>query len=423
MPDSRIAPYLDIGIHKNDIEYFIQSNISAATVDTYRGKGVKNRIDIALLAKAGISAALAADYRQDYPLDAEDITDYVKAGITPSQLEKYSEHGLFIADQVLPLIKEHIPPEYAAMLQNAQIYAYPVQAVKALLDNGFPFETAPLYSHSVKNAEELNHLYISGLTPAQLYSALLAGFTAQEAVGLAQHGIAPEDFSRRITQENTCTLYPPASIRFVQLEALTEYQPVQETLPVPIKLFAQLHTTFSEDDYFPLSPEDKASITRQIQKYLKGMKDPSTYDLIHLASDIVSDRMKYADVDTQPELKALFPAHCSLNRFWQYGLGDCDKFAALTSVVFSLLKQHFPETLRNVYMTNALFKERKDHEWNSLVIVDYDHLIMTYLDTTDYQSHLDKVHRFKQASPLNALDGEHFNQQQFLQRYQQKLCQ
>ena len=119
-------------------------------------------------------------------------------------------------------------------------------------------------------------------------------------------------------------------------------------------------------------------------------------EAVHLAVEVVCERLDFADVDILPEFRPLRRQYGGLWRAvdvcFDLGKGGCDKYAALTAHVFGLLRRGNPR-LDNVYLVPfplGADRTRHDlgrcHRWNSILLLTDRTLYVSQIDPTFYDA-------------------------------------
>ena len=94
--------------------------------------------------------------------------------------------------------------------------------------------------------------------------------------------------------------------------------------------------------------------------------------------------MSYIDDNIAFQLKN--GEHLSADKYFKIGKGDCDKYASVLTAVFRVIKKINPN-LKNIYISNnGLGHYIKPHDWNSLVFLTPDKIILTHIDPTWYDN-------------------------------------
>jgi len=116
---------------------------------------------------------------------------------------------------------------------------------------------------------------------------------------------------------------------------------------------------------------------------LEGISTLSAKDAIMLGVEIVASRMEYAYVDEDEDFIAKHGKVLPIDKYFELGKGDCDKYSAALISVFRLIKKHNPN-LRNVYMARDLGGIDPGHSWNNIIFLTKDGIILTHIDPTWY---------------------------------------
>jgi hypothetical protein len=126
-------------------------------------------------------------------------------------------------------------------------------------------------------------------------------------------------------------------------------------------------------------------------------------DAIKLCADVVASRMKWFDVDGDPNFIKKFGKFLPIDRYFELGLGDCDKYADAFIEVLELMKRDNPR-LKNIYTSNSELGGLKgEHDWNGLVFVTKKGLILSHID----------VSRYDGLDVLQCKRGEHLSESDF----------
>lgn len=107
---------------------------------------------------------------------------------------------------------------------------------------------------------------------------------------------------------------------------------------------------------------------------------------VKMAMDITASRMTPHLVDNDKEFSKKYGVDISHDEYFEIGLGDCDKYANIAIGIFDILKEKNPN-LKNAYLSNSSLGGRSQlHEWNSLIILKEDSILLSHLDPMWYDS-------------------------------------
>ncbi len=112
-------------------------------------------------------------------------------------------------------------------------------------------------------------------------------------------------------------------------------------------------------------------------------------ELIDLSYKIITERITYADVDSDPEFaKKHGEQFLPIDKYFYLGEGDCDKYAHLTIATFNLLKNiNSDPKIENVYLSREFGNVAQPHAWVSITINESpDKLSLSQIDPTFYDS-------------------------------------
>lgn len=364
-----VAPFIRQGVTSQyDIRQYIGADITPEAVTSFIRQGVRSRHDIIKYVEADITPEAAAPFVQLGVTKQYDISAYLKADVTSEAVASFIRQGVTNSYDTIQYVKADVTPEEVLLITH----------------NG----KKTLYSFQV----------ISYIKAFRL------------------RGINKDDYIRYTVNRPVYSLYPTGKLSFVPFDDLDTYQSDSEVTPLPEKLFLDLNGPYHLSNDVSLDEQNR--ILNQLSHQLTAVPNPTVHQLLTLAADIVADQISYEDVDTNA-YDEIFPRGCSLYRYWEQKIGDCDKYTGLYSLVFSLLKQLYPDILGNVYVGDARFGIAPRHAWNTIVIAEKDRLIITYVDVTWYDT-TNTLYSFFYGNSdyLNALDSKHFDRDTFLEGYQ-----
>jgi len=117
------------------------------------------------------------------------------------------------------------------------------------------------------------------------------------------------------------------------------------------------------------------------------IKSDSAKEAVLDAAKIVRNRIDYLDVDHDKDFIRIFGKYLPHDRYFELGMGDCDKYAALTTAIFQIFKEMNPR-LNNVYLSGGTsFGGILDfHEWNSVIVLENDKINVSHIDPTRFYS-------------------------------------
>lgn len=120
----------------------------------------------------------------------------------------------------------------------------------------------------------------------------------------------------------------------------------------------------------------------------------SPKEAIMLAVDITAERITYRLVDNDKEFIIKHGSFLPHDVYFSLGEGDCDKYSAITSAIFSLFREINPK-LQNVYMADKAAGGKghleMEHSWNSILVLEGNTLNASHIDPTFYDSQNDHL--------------------------------
>lgn len=124
---------------------------------------------------------------------------------------------------------------------------------------------------------------------------------------------------------------------------------------------------------------------------IEKIKKLSIREFIIMCADIVAKRLEYReDVDDKKgEFAAKYGYRLPIEEYLEIGLGDCNKYAAGMVWIFDTLKE-MNQNLENVYMGYKDWGGNwnwTNHDWNSIVFLTKDGIILTNIDPTRYDAY------------------------------------
>ena len=179
---------------------------------------------------------------------------------------------------------------------------------------------------------------------------------------------------------------------------------VQEEIPIPLDLakffLSPLHTPKIKDkDKFYseiLEQAEKIGYTKQKLQNLHPKQ------AIQVAVDITASKLEYLNVDLDKKFIKKYGRNLPIEKYFELGKGDCDKYASITQAIFNYFRT-FNQNLKNVYITsNLLGGEIQPHSWNCVVVLEKNRIICSHIDPTFYDS------TGNLESPSNYVDKESF---------------
>ncbi len=433
-----------------DIEYLTEVGTTAEEVFLFSQKApMVSPYDIHSFTRRNITPEVVASFRPEVANDSFFIDKVLRAGLSPQTANSYLDVGINVAFSIIGYAKKRISPDLANSLYKNLFFVIMSSDRIPIQDEFKQWITAEnlsKYRGLTISIDQLQDLYFSKVPPDFLHEAKSKGIKLYDAMSLYFLSIDLDTYPSLISDQNTCTVYPISHLKFEHLGNLVNYQSKKEPIPLPKALFSELNSIYIQYDMYHFSTDDQAEIFKYVEKAAKDVKNPTIYSLLYLTAKIVSDKLHYALVDG--ELSLTFPEGCSIAEYWRRGMGDCDKYMALGAVVFAQLKQLFPDVLTNVYLSKEWFSTYKRHSWNTVVIAEENHLIVTYIDIMRYdtdsnvlrlilqfliQLH-DALHNLYEAagcipSPLRnkneelgAMYPEYFEMRNFLSKYEEYFC-
>ena len=417
---SNITPYKDVGWKSLiAIVTLIKEQANPEATLPYLELGIDN--SVGQLLKNGISAEEA------HPLHA--------AGVT------YNHHFLLFPPHPLDKIKSltdlgFFNGENIAMTLNEDI---PIELVQHYLDHCIQPEFIPeliIEGYSAPQAQALQDVsrfdivdYCSSdVQPALIqYLEKKTGTIQRNTVlGFAERGLTPSRIEEMATDEKVWKKYPPNKLKFLDFDQIKLDQAPRKLVPIPFDFFKskvmnRYHLSI------PVSDQTKKKIEVAIDRDLPSvlldlgkktdMKPVKLTDFIILTVRLTLKWLEYEGEIDSPKMSVQFETQsgrrCHLEEYFNRGIGDCDKHAAYTSLVFDLLKKKYPGILTNVYMTESFYGVRDRHAWNSLIVFKEDSMTISYIDTTN----------FYRGSPfaMTTTFDPHFDKDYFLKRYREEF--
>ncbi|MBU1199526.1 MAG: hypothetical protein KKF46_06830 [Nanoarchaeota archaeon] len=126
--------------------------------------------------------------------------------------------------------------------------------------------------------------------------------------------------------------------------------------------------------------------TNKLSLTAEKIKNMNAKELILLAVDIVSNRLNYFLVDHDKNFIAKYGEFLPIEKYLDLGQGDCDKYASATIAVFNELKK-VNQNSCNVYLSNNEEGGLTQlHDWNSIIILTPEKIILSHIDTTFYDN-------------------------------------
>ncbi|WP_252176998.1 hypothetical protein [Endozoicomonas sp. 4G] len=436
--------FLNAGLVNYDIKYLIKVGTTPEQVLLFAEKApMISPYLIHHFTKRNIAPEIAASFHPDVVENNLFIEQILLAGLTPETANSYVEAGIDNCRAIISYAKHGVPPDLAGSLYKNKIHVtteHSRNELQEALEHGLTTKDLPRYNGITDNTFELKKLYLSKVPVDFLHDALSNNITLEGARSLYFRGIDMETYPSLISDQQTCTVYPTTHLEFEYLGNLNGYQSKKEPIPLPKALFSRLNTLSFYGTMNCFSTDDQEEIFKYVEDMVteSNIKNPTIYRLLYMTAIIVSQKLNYEDVD-RGELKSTFPKSCSIAEYWRRGIGDCDKYAVLGMVVFSQLKQLFPDVLANVYLTNELFSKELRHSWNTLVIAEEDRLIFTYIDILNLENGIDKspkinyqnllLVKMMQNNPfrnknevLGIMTPKYFNHEYFLSEYEKHFC-
>ncbi|AMO58212.1 hypothetical protein [Endozoicomonas montiporae] len=429
------------------IHAFIAHGITAETALTFDPRVADNPYYIKDILDAGITPETANCFINEGITSIDSITSLTNAGISAKTARKYFDENIESVYKISNLKTYQISPEVAGAAKRAGIRIttpYDLTGMQTALQQGLAIDDIQKYKGLASSADKLKELYTSKIPVTFLQQAMDKGVSVDDGVSLFFRGIDLDTYQSLTSDQKTCTTYPGSQLKFEYLDNLIGYQSEREPVPLPKALFSTLNSIFTHDYMYHFSTDDQLEILRFVENKVKEVESPTIHSLLYLTADIVSERIKYADVD-DGELEQTFPKNCSIAEYWRRGIGDCDKYTSLGMVVFAQLKQLFPDVLKNVYLTKKLFTKVSGHAWNTVVIAEKDQLVITYIDITKYDDEERENACENEAlldiedlltsdetdggpfedknGELGALNIKNFDYHYFLTGYQKQFCQ
>ena len=422
------------------IEAIMTAGLTPHIANRYVNAGIRLPNNVIEYANAGIAPHIANSYVRAGIHLPRSVIEYANAGLTPEIASSYVSAGIHVPSNAIEYANAGIAPEIAGSYVSADIQL-PINVIE-YANAGLTPKDLSKYKGLFSSLPYLEKLYISKIPTDFFRQAISKDLSLEDAISLYFRGIDLDTYQTLTSEEETCNAYPSSHIKFEHLDSLQGYKSEKEPIPLPKILFSRLNTVFLYSCMECFSTSDQMEIFKAVEDKVTGLQNPSIHDLLYLAADIVAQKINYALVD-EGEFSRSLPEGCSIIEYWRKGIGDCDKYAVLATVVFAQLKQLFPNVLANVYLTtDKLLKPvRKDHAWNTVVIAEKERLIITYIDVTFYDN-IDEDESFwtdffqyalsvfypqsqneDMNGDLGALDAYHFNQKHFLQEYENSFCQ
>ena len=111
-----------------------------------------------------------------------------------------------------------------------------------------------------------------------------------------------------------------------------------------------------------------------------------TIEALMLGVKIVTDKIEYVDVDSDKAFIAKHGADLSLEKYFEMGKGDCERYTLLFKKTINSFKKLNPN-LKNIYVSGSKVGGYvRLHEWNSVIIAQKDALLVSHIDLTYYDN-------------------------------------
>jgi tetratricopeptide (TPR) repeat protein len=140
----------------------------------------------------------------------------------------------------------------------------------------------------------------------------------------------------------------------------------------------RLSKDIDDPDSFYNMVEEKA------REYTKEFQLLTPYALVYLSFKIVCNQMSYEHVDTMEFKEKHGIKEHRYDSLFRMGLGDCDKYSALTVLAFNHLKKYAKDSCANIYMTENIGGGELSHihRWNTIIISGERGIYLSHIDPT-----------------------------------------
>lgn len=131
----------------------------------------------------------------------------------------------------------------------------------------------------------------------------------------------------------------------------------------------------------------KENLYREIAAWEYSISDfrkMNAEEMILAAVKITCSKLEYGFLE-ENKFKQEYGRRIYIDDNFHFGIGDCDKYADLTTTIFNFIKSYNPG-LKNVYLLHGdlggnLYTE---HMWVAILIVQENSLILSHIDPTFY---------------------------------------
>lgn len=366
IPPEIAKTFLERGYDADDTQYLVHSKIPLIEADPYKNQKFKG-YEIAELIKNKVSIQ-TAKHLQEIGYSGLDIPWLVKYNLEPKQTLKYKQTGINRYGWAAAL-KNNLKPED---IEKYKGKGFTPDEASFLLIYKVPLEFA------LSKKTEFDVLDICALYPSALRNSKISPKTTEQ---IYQDNIFYSDFNKLQINDSSSTL----QISVPKDLALFLIQPINSP-------------EIKDKEKFSHLVLEEAEKLKYSQEKIKTLSPKSA---IKLAVDITSRRISYFDVDRDKDFIVKHGEHLSSDKYFEIGLGDCDKYQKITQAVFDIFREINPG-LQNVYLTSSRLGGKTDiqHAWNTVVYLNTDRIYYSQIDPTFYDStkkleagsfHLDKA--------------------------------
>lgn len=365
IPPEIAKTFLERGYDANDLQYLVLAKIPPAEADIYKNQKFKG-YEIAELIKNKVPIQ-TAKHLQEIGYTGLDIPWLVKYDLEPKQTLKYKQTGINRYGWAAAL-KNNLKPED---IEKYKGKGFTPDEASFLLIYKVPLEFA------LSRKTEFEVLDICGLYPSALRNSKISPKTTEQ---IYKNNIFYSDFNKLEINDSQST----SQISVPKDLALFLIQPINSPEIKDKEKFS--HLVLEEAEKLKYSQEN--------------IKTLSPKAAIKLAVDITTRRITYFDVDRDKDFIAKHGRSLGSDKYFEIGLGDCDKYQKITQAVFDILREINPG-LQNVYLTSSRLGGKRDilHAWNTVLYLRDDKIYCSQIDPTFYDStkkleaesfHLDK---------------------------------
>ncbi|MCK5322382.1 MAG: hypothetical protein KAJ47_03900 [Candidatus Aenigmarchaeota archaeon] len=367
---------------KDMLEY---GNISKNHIVTLKNSGID-----------GSTAKTKFEEFQKFGFNNYSCTDLAITNITTKQIEK-------IINESIP--KYHIPE----MAKNG---IFDVEELKQHKDNSFSYytgiklienniskETAEKYIKIYQEDEYffedvIKYLIKNNINPADIKRLKDKGFIKPKNIFniIDQKELKPY-IPEIISERNTKEIYRDNLI-YTDFKDLKIPRDEKFTHQIPkdmaLHMISENRPHIEDIDRFSSKVFETANKLGYSKKDIKNMNPK---EAIELSQKIVCENIKYYFVDDDKEFKKCFEEEIPKfkwgyrtlphDRYFEIGLGDCDKYSALNTAVFDLLKKE-NRHLKNVYVFEEIGGTKERHSWNSVLYLKENKAYISHINPQDF---------------------------------------